>query len=86
MIPTTNSAPRMLNIQLLAIDLSTCSRCTRSLSNVEQAIAILQPIRASTGTVIQFQTVNSGNCGLLHGFGDVQKVNPQVCPETLSTQ
>lgn len=24
--------------------------------------------------------------GLLHGFGDVQKVNPQVCPKTLSTQ
>lgn len=57
MTPTTQSAPRTLNIQLLAIDLSTCSRCTGSLSNVEQAIATLQPVLASTGTVIQFQKI-----------------------------
>jgi len=36
---TLNHSPRTLNIELLAIDLSTCSRCTGSLSNVEQAIA-----------------------------------------------
>ncbi len=57
MTSTTYSAPRMLHIQLLAIDLSTCSRCTGSLSNVEQAIATLQPVLASTGTVIQFQRI-----------------------------
>ena len=57
MTPTTHAAPRTLNIQLLAIDLSTCSRCTGSLANVEQAIATLQPVLASTGTVIQFQTI-----------------------------
>lgn len=57
MTPTTNSTPRTLNIQLLAIDLSTCSRCTGSLSHVEQAIATLQPVLASTGTVIQFQKI-----------------------------
>lgn len=57
MNPTTHSAPRTLNIQLFAIDLSTCSRCTGSLSNVEEAIATLQPVLASTGTVIQFQKI-----------------------------
>ncbi|PMB00161.1 hypothetical protein CEN50_04340 [Fischerella thermalis CCMEE 5268] len=36
---TLNYSLRTLNIELLAIDLSTCSRCTGSLSNIEQAIA-----------------------------------------------
>jgi hypothetical protein len=57
MNPTTSPISRTLNIQLLAIDLSTCSRCTGSLSNIEQAIATLQPVLASTGTVIQFQKI-----------------------------
>jgi Domain of unknown function (DUF2703) len=42
---------------LLALDLSTCSRCTGSLSNIEQAIAILQPVIAIVGTVIQFHKI-----------------------------
>ncbi|MBW4667334.1 MAG: DUF2703 domain-containing protein [Cyanomargarita calcarea GSE-NOS-MK-12-04C] len=54
---TFNHSPRTLNIELLAIDLSTCSRCTGSLSNVEQAIASLQQVLASTNTVIQFQKI-----------------------------
>jgi Domain of unknown function (DUF2703) len=54
---TLNDSPRNLNIELLALDLSTCSRCTGSLSNIEQAIAILQPVLAIAGTVIQFQKI-----------------------------
>lgn len=57
MTPTTLHHPRTLTIELLAIDLSTCSRCTGSFSNVEQAIATLQSVLASTGTVIQFQKI-----------------------------
>lgn len=53
MNPTTLHHPRTLTIELLALDLSTCSRCTGSLSNVEQAIATLQPVLASTGTVMR---------------------------------
>ncbi|AKG21570.1 DUF2703 domain-containing protein [Calothrix sp. 336/3] len=52
-----NQFPRTLIIELLAIDLSTCSRCTGSLSNLEQAIATLQSVLTSTGTVIQFQKI-----------------------------
>lgn len=56
MTPQTilNPGSHTLTIELLAIDLSTCSRCLGSFSNVEQAIATLQPVLASTGTVIQF--------------------------------
>jgi hypothetical protein len=54
---TLNDSPRNLNIELLALDLSTCSRCTDSLSNIEQAIVILQPVLAIAGTVIQFQKI-----------------------------
>jgi Domain of unknown function (DUF2703) len=54
---TLNPFPRTLTVELLAIDLSTCSRCTGSLSNVEQAIATLQQVLASTGTVVQFHKI-----------------------------
>jgi hypothetical protein len=54
---TLNQVSRTLTVELLAIDLSTCSRCTGSLSNVEQAIATLQSVLALTGTVVQFRKI-----------------------------
>jgi hypothetical protein len=54
---TLNHSPRTLNIELLAIDLSTCSRCTGSLSNLEQALATLEPVLASIGTIVQFHKI-----------------------------
>jgi Domain of unknown function (DUF2703) len=54
---TLNQYSRTLNIELLAIDLSTCSRCTGSLSNLKQAIAILQQVFTSTGIVVQFHKI-----------------------------
>lgn len=54
---TLNQVSRTLTIELLAIDLSTCSRCTGSLSNVEQAIATLQSVLALTGTVVQLHKI-----------------------------
>ncbi|MBD2341560.1 DUF2703 domain-containing protein [Calothrix sp. FACHB-156] len=54
---TLNQFPRTLIVELLAIDLSTCSRCTGSLSNLEQAIATLQQVLALTGTVVQFHKI-----------------------------
>lgn len=56
-----NPFPRTLTVELLAIDLSTCSRCTGSLSNVEQAIATLEQVLASTGTVVQFHKILVGS-------------------------
>ncbi len=49
--------PRTLTIELLAIDLATCSRCTGSLANLEQAISTLQPVLASTGTAVEFHKI-----------------------------
>jgi hypothetical protein len=54
---TSNRSLRILNIELLAIDLSTCSRCIGSLSNIEQAIATLQEILKITGTIVQFHKI-----------------------------
>lgn len=54
---TLNHSPRLLNIELLALDLSTCSRCTKSLSNLEQAIATLGSVLASIGTIVQFHKI-----------------------------
>jgi hypothetical protein len=42
---------------MLAIDLATCSRCTGSLANLEQAIATLQPVLASIGTAVEFHKI-----------------------------
>lgn len=56
MNPTT-TLPRTLTIELLAIDLATCSRCTGSLANLEQAIATLQPVLANTGTAVEFHKI-----------------------------
>lgn len=52
-----NQFSRTIIVELLAIDLSTCSRCIGSLTNVEQAIATLQQVLASTGTVVQFHKI-----------------------------
>lgn len=46
-----------LKVELLAIDLSTCSRCTGSLSSIEQAIATLKQVLAVTGTMVQFDKI-----------------------------
>jgi hypothetical protein len=52
-----NTSPRTLKIELLAIDLSTCSRCTGTLVNIEQAISTLKQVLAITGTVVQFDKI-----------------------------
>jgi hypothetical protein len=54
---TLNPVSRKISIELLAIDFSTCSRCLGSLSNLEQAIATLQPVLALIGTDVQFYKI-----------------------------
>ena len=38
------STPPVIDIELLAIDLSSCSRCLGTLNNIEKAIDIIRPI------------------------------------------
>ena len=42
MIPA--DSPRTVEIELLALDLNTCTRCVGSLANLQQAIALLQKV------------------------------------------
>lgn len=53
--PTSPTAERVIDVELLAIDLSTCTRCTGTLANVETAIAELQRVAAHTGTTIRLR-------------------------------
>jgi len=50
MIPS--QSPRTVEIELLALDLNTCTRCVGSLANIQQAIALLQGVLEATGTTV----------------------------------
>ncbi len=50
MIPA--DSPRTVEIELLALDLNTCTRCVGSLANIQQAIALLQGVLEATGTTV----------------------------------
>jgi hypothetical protein len=55
--PTTPSSPRVLDVELLALDLTSCTRCTGSLANIEAAIAAVQQVAAPTGTSIRLHKI-----------------------------
>jgi hypothetical protein len=40
----TQSTPTAIDIELLAIDLNTCTRCTGTLDNIEKAIDTVRPV------------------------------------------
>ncbi|NCJ07888.1 DUF2703 domain-containing protein [Synechococcales cyanobacterium C] len=44
--------PQRIEIELLALDLKTCTRCAGSLANIHQAIALLQEILKATGVTV----------------------------------
>lgn len=43
---------RELDIELLALDLSSCTRCTGTLNNIEKAIEVVRPVAAAMGTTL----------------------------------
>lgn len=45
-------SPRTVRIELLALDLNTCTRCVGSLANIQQAVTLLQGVLAATGTTV----------------------------------
>lgn len=60
MTTTTQAAeparsPRVVDVELLAIDLTTCTRCTGTESNVEKAVEIVARAAEATGTSIRFR-------------------------------
>jgi hypothetical protein len=42
-------------VELLALDLETCGRCTGTESNVEAAVAALRPVLAEAGVALEFR-------------------------------
>ena len=62
--------PRILDVELLAIDLSTCTRCTGTLGNIEQAIDAVRRVTEPTGTSIRLRKtlVESEEQALQHRF------------------
>ncbi len=56
--PTSTIQPaRILEVELLAIDLSTCTRCTGTLANIEAAIEAVRKVAEPTGTAIRLRKI-----------------------------
>ena len=48
-VPST----RELDVELLALDLDTCTRCVGTLANIEEAIGMVQRVLGVTGTQVR---------------------------------
>ena len=59
--PPETSAPRSLDIELLALDLSTCTRCVGTLANIETAIAAVRQVLEVTGMAVRVRQVVIGS-------------------------
>jgi hypothetical protein len=51
----TPSTPRVVDVELLALDLATCTRCTGTLANLEAAIDAVRQVAEPTGTEIRLR-------------------------------
>jgi hypothetical protein len=54
-VNTSHQAGRPLLVELLALDLSTCGRCTRTDRNIESAVKELRPLLTEAGVDLQFR-------------------------------
>ena len=48
----TNSTPLVIDIELLALDLTSCTRCVGTLDNIERAIDTIRPVLEVTGAQV----------------------------------
>jgi len=48
-------SPRVVDVELLALDLTSCTRCTGTLTNIEQAIEIVSHAAEATGSSIRLR-------------------------------
>jgi hypothetical protein len=48
-------ARSVIEIELLALDLTACTRCTGTLANIETAIKLLRPVLETTGRELRFR-------------------------------
>lgn len=45
-------AARVVEIELLALDLTTCTRCVGTLENIEKAVGLVRPVLEATGASV----------------------------------
>jgi hypothetical protein len=50
-----------LDIELLALDLASCTRCTGTLTNIEKAIEAVRPVAAAMGTTLVLRKLVVGS-------------------------
>jgi hypothetical protein len=51
------STLRTINIELLALDLTTCTRCMGTLTNIERAIGVVHQVLEATGAAVRVQKI-----------------------------
>jgi Domain of unknown function (DUF2703) len=56
--PQGGPEPRQLNIELLYLDLTECTRCVDAGSRLDEAVALLQPVLAETGWEAQIKKIH----------------------------
>lgn len=54
-IPATSTPAREVDIELLALDLASCTRCVGTLANIEEAIGRLRPVLDATDTTVRLR-------------------------------
>ena len=67
---TQSHTTRELEIELLALDLSTCTRCTGTLENIEKALSLVRGAIEATGTTVELRktVVDSVEAAREHRF------------------
>ncbi len=65
-----SASTRAIEIELLALDLNTCTRCVGSQANLEQALATVQQVLQVTGHEVQVRSIliESEEQARLHNF------------------
>jgi hypothetical protein len=68
--PATSTPVREVDIELLALDLASCTRCVGTLANIEEAIGRLRPVLDVTGTAVRLRKtlIESEEQARLHRF------------------
>jgi len=56
-LPSEASAPRVLDVELLALDLSLCTRCVGTVANIEAAVAAVRQVLEVTGASVRLRKI-----------------------------
>ena len=79
---------RVLDVELLALDLSSCTRCTGTLANIERAFELVRPAAEAVGTTLRLRKllVGSEEEARRHRFGSSPTIRVGGRDITFETQ